>query len=170
MGDLPARLREALAGRVAVVGIGNPDLGDDAFGLALAGALAAAGAPAVVQAGTTPERHIQRLADAGYDAVLFLDAVELGGVPGSCALLPADEIRAACPQISTHKLSVGTLAQIAESHGATRAWLLGVQPASLRPGGGLSKPVRAALEALRDLLLPVLCAPAARAAAAVESQ
>jgi len=170
MGDLPARLGRALAGRVAVLGMGNPDLGDDGFGVALAAALDAAGAPEVVQAGTTPEHHIQRLADAGYDAVLFLDAVELHSPPGSCALLAADEIRIACPQISTHKLSVGTLAQIAESGGATRAWLLGVQPASLRPGAGLSEPVRTALAALRTLLLPLLGAPAAPAAVVMESQ
>ena len=38
------------------------------------------------------------------------------------------------PQISTHKISLGVLAGFVESNGVTKAWLLGVQPESLKQG------------------------------------
>jgi hydrogenase 3 maturation protease len=103
-------------------------------------------------AGTTPERWISRVADQGYDHVIFLDAVEFGGTPGSAVLLDSDQMTARFPQASTHKLSLGLLAKLAETNGTTKAWLLGVQPDSLRPGVGLTPAVRATLELLLDLL------------------
>jgi Ni,Fe-hydrogenase maturation factor len=56
------------------------------------------------------------------------------------------------PQVSTHKLSLGLLARMVEANGKTKAWLLGVQPASLRPGQALSEPVRRTLEQLAQWL------------------
>ncbi len=56
------------------------------------------------------------------------------------------------PQISTHKLSLGLLAKWATANGAGRAWVLGVQPASLRPAAALTPPVQATLDLLHELL------------------
>ena len=67
-------------------------------------------------------------------------------------LLDSDEMAARFPQISTHKLSLGLLAKQVEANGRTKAWLLGVQPESLRPGEELTPAVRATLELLLDLL------------------
>ena len=52
------------------------------------------------------------------------------------------------PQISTHKISLGLLAKRAEANGTTKAWLLGVQPESLKPGEELTPAVQATLELL----------------------
>ena len=106
----------------------------------------------VIIAGTRPERFIGRVADEGFDHVIFLDAVEFGGAPGSVVLLDSDEMAARFPQISTHKLSLGLLARQLEANGQSKAWLLGVQPQSLRSGAPLSPPVRATLELLLELL------------------
>jgi hypothetical protein len=92
------------------------------------------------------------VADEEYDHVVFLDAVEFGGAPGSVVLLDASEMAARFPQISTHKLSLGLLAKQAEANDKTRAWLLGVQPQSLKPGEDLTPTVRATLELLLELL------------------
>jgi Ni,Fe-hydrogenase maturation factor len=78
--------------------------------------------------------------------------VEFGGIPGSAVLLDSDHMTARFPQASTHKLSLGLLAKLAEANGTTKAWLLGVQPDSLRPGAGLTPAVRGTLELLLDLL------------------
>jgi Ni,Fe-hydrogenase maturation factor len=67
-------------------------------------------------------------------------------------LLNSGEMAARFPQISTHKLSLGLLAKQAEANGKTRAWLLGVQPESLKPGEELTPTVRATLGLLLDLL------------------
>jgi hydrogenase 3 maturation protease len=103
-------------------------------------------------AGTIPERRISRVADEEFDHVVFLDAVEFGGSPGSVVLLNSDEMAARFPQISTHKLSLGLLAKQVEANGRTKAWLLGVQPESLRSGEELTPAVRATLELLFGLL------------------
>ena len=165
---LDDELRGTLCGRVCLVGLGNPDLSDDGFGLRLAAALRAIGYPHVVEAGTTPERWVGRLADAHYDTVLFLDAVELGAEPGAVALFPAEALSARFPQISTHKLSLSLLASLMEASGHTRVWLLGAQPASLRPGGDLTPPLQRTLEALTELLDNALAGQAIRPAGAGE--
>jgi hydrogenase maturation protease len=103
-------------------------------------------------AGTTPERWISQVEDEGFDRLVFLDAVEFGGSPGSVVLLDSDEMAVRFPQISTHKLSLGLLAKQAEANARTEAWLLGVQPESLRPREELTPTVRATLEMLLDLL------------------
>ncbi|OGB93211.1 MAG: hypothetical protein A2Z31_09055 [candidate division NC10 bacterium RBG_16_65_8] len=150
--ELGARLR----GRVCLVGIGNPDRGDDAFGVRLAEAMRALGYPDAILAERTPERWLERVARGGFQGVVFLDLVEMGAAPGAVIFLECAQIAARHPQISTHKLSLGTLARLIEAEGPTRAFLLGVQPQSVGPGTELSAPVRTTLEILRDLLAEIL--------------
>jgi hydrogenase maturation protease len=106
----------------------------------------------VLVAGTTPERFIGRVTEAGFDHLIFLDAVEFSGAPGAVAFLNAEEMTSRFPQVSTHKLSLGLLAKWVESGGKTKVWLLGAQPESLRPGAALSPSAQGALELLTQLL------------------
>jgi hydrogenase maturation protease len=115
----------------------------------LAEELIQAGVPDVVIAGNTPEAFIGRIAGEGFDHLVFLDAVDFGGEPGSVVFLNSDEIAARFPQISTHKISLGLLARQVEANGTTRTWLLGVQPASLRSG---TPAVSTTVEILAELL------------------
>ena len=82
----------------------------------------------------------------------------MGAAPGDVALWDACEIVGRYPQLSTHKLSLGTLARLIEieTDGATRVVLLGVQPQSVDQAPGLSEPVQTTLDVLRDLLAEVL--------------
>jgi hydrogenase 3 maturation protease len=152
MPDLREQLEQCFVGRVCLMGLGNTDYSDDGFGVRLAEALAAAGVPDVIVAGTTPDRYLGRVADGGFDVVIFLDAVEFGGAPGSVVFLDSAEMAARFPQISTHKISLGTLAKWVESSSPTRAHLLGVQPQSLKPGTDLTITLRHTLDALTSLL------------------
>jgi hydrogenase maturation protease len=139
-----------------VVGIGNPDRSDDGFGVRLAEAMRALGYPDVILAERTPERWLERLARGGFQGVVFLDLVEMGAAPGAVVFLEGHQITARYPQVSTHKLSLGTLARLIEGESPTRVFLLGVQPQSVGSGVGLSVPVQATLEILRDLLAEIL--------------
>jgi len=155
--DLKEELRETLAGRTALVGIGNTDLGDDALGIRLAEQLRRAGVSTAVVAGTVPENIAGVLARGGYDNVVFLDAVDLGAAPGSVVLMDATEIQSRFPQVSTHKISLGMTARVIQSESQARVWLLGVQPESLRTGSEMSEPVKQTLKLLAGLLTEVLC-------------
>lgn len=160
MSDLGEQLEQRLAGRVCFMGLGNVEYGDDGFGVRLAEELKAAGVPNVIVAGTAPDRWISHF--TGFDQIVFLDAVEFGGAPGSAVFLDSAEIAARFPQISTHKISVGVLARWVELAGSTKAWLLGVQPESLKPSPQLTPALRLTLKALRELLcsLKMVDAPA----------
>ncbi len=156
MNTLCEQLHEIRHGRVCLVGVGNVELGDDGFGVRLAETLRAAGVVRhewrVLVAGCEPERCLAELSGDGLDRVIFLDAVEFGGEPGAVVLLGASEMLTRFPQISTHKISLGLLARMIEADGTTKAWLLGVQPESLRPGTGLSPRVQASADVLSELL------------------
>ena len=150
--NLRAQLEETLQGRVCLMGLGNPDYGDDGFGVRLAEELLEAGVLDVVVAGTAPDRCIAVTADREFDHLVFLDAVEFGSSPGSAVFLDSQEIETRFPQISTHKISLSAWAKFIESNGITKTWLLGVQPESLRRQPKLSPCVRATFDVLRELL------------------
>ena len=103
------------------MGIGNPDRGDDGFGVRLAEAVRAARIPGRDR-GRADARALRspRSCGAACRPVLFLDAVEFGGGAGAVVLLDAREMAARFPQVSTHKLSLGMLARLIEAEGATR--------------------------------------------------
>ena len=158
--DLRSQLQSSLHGRVGFIGLGNLQGGDDAFGVRLAEALLRAGLPDVMVAGAEPEAMVSRCLDARLDHLVFLDAADFGAAPGSAVFLDSSQMSARFPQISTHHISLGTLAKCVESSGTTRAWLLGVQPASLQPSAGLSPAIRAALAVLTVAITGVIQAEA----------
>lgn len=151
--NLREQLERTLYGRVCLMGVGNAGYADDTFGLHLAQGLLEAGVPDVVVAGNSPERYLGAAATMKFDHLVFLDAVEFGAAPGSVVFLDSHEIAARYPQISTHKISLGVLAGFVESNGVTKAWLLGVQPESLKGGQGLTPKVRKTLGVLLELLV-----------------
>ncbi len=159
MPDFREQLSDLLRGRVCVVGMGNLEYGDDGTGVRLAETLGKSGNRrasscdfAVIVAGVSPERYVADLDAAAFDTVLFVDAVECGCTPGSVVLLDSTGMGSRFPQVSTHKLSLGLLAQLVEKNGRTKVWLLGVQPASLARGRGLSPTVALTVERLASLL------------------
>ena len=154
--DLQTTLCETLTGRTALVGIGNTDLGDDGFGVRLAEELSGAGLPDILITHTVPENYLATLSHGGFDNVVFLDTVTTGARPGSVVFLNASDVKNRFPQISTHKIALGMLAQLIEAESPTRVWLLGIQPATVKQGNGLSKPVERTLSLLKILLLDIL--------------
>jgi hydrogenase maturation protease len=155
MPDLRQELEQSLQGRACLLGVGNVDYGDDGFGVRLAEELITAGLLNVVIAGTNPDRAVGRLVSKEFAHIVFLDAVEFGDAPGSLIFLNAEQMVARFPQVSTHKISLGLLAKWVEASGTTKAWLLGVQPESVKPGPQLTATVRKTLAAVSELLLSV---------------
>ena len=156
MADLREQLEATLRGRVCFIGVGNVDGGDDGFGVRLAEAIARAGVPDVILAGTAPERVISQCANGGFDHLVFLDAVGFDAKPGSATFLNSKEMNARLPQVSTHRISLGVLANFVESGRQTRAWLLGVEPESLKPSPNLSPTVAVTLAIVAELIAGVI--------------
>ncbi len=152
MPDLREQIQQCLHGRVCFMGLGNVDYGDDGFGVHLAERIEVAGLADVIIAGTMPERFTGTVADNSYDCLLFLDAAEFGGAPGSVIFLDAEEMAARFPQVSTHKISLGLLAKWIEESGKTKVFLLGVQPESLKNTQELTPTMQTTLEVLSSLL------------------
>lgn len=159
MPTLRDELQQRLKGRVCLVGVGNPERGDDGFGVRLAEAMRDLGHRDVIVAAREPERWTGHLVRGGFQTVLFLDAVQINAAPGAAVFLESAQIAARYPQVSTHRLSLGMLARLIESESPARVCLLGVQPGSLDGSGDLSAPVRTTLEILRDVLTESLTAP-----------
>jgi hydrogenase maturation protease len=149
-------LEASLVGRVCVVGVGNVDRADDGAGVFVAETLQAAGLEDVIVAGTTPERWMTALSAAAYDTVLFVDAVSVPAEPGAAVLMEAAEIQSQFPQVSTHRISLGTLATLIAGESGARVLLLGVRPASLAEGPGLSAAVEGTARVLAGILAEVL--------------
>ena len=161
---------ENLHGRVCLMCLGNCAGGDDSVGMRLGEILSARNRKRlpeslgdrlrfradedfkIVMGGADPEKLLWSGAADGFDHLIFVDAVDFGGEAGSIVLLNSRQMTARFPQVSTHRLSLGLLAQWIETRGTTQAWLLGVQVESLAAGQELSPGVQAALAMLEELL------------------
>ncbi len=156
MADLRSQLEAWRGRRLWLLGVGNPARGDDGFGVRLVEALQARlrgedSRLQAVDAGTCPERYVGVAARAGCEELVLADAVDFGGAPGALLLAGAEELLARPITTATHRVPLSALALYAGGLGV-RAWLLGVQPASLREGDALSPAVAGTLDALVQLL------------------
>lgn len=134
-----------------VIGVGNPLMSDDGVGQHLLAALAE-GTPAAagvefLDAGTLGLMLLPRVEQC--DALLALDAANLGGAPGEVRVFEGEALDAflRTPRCSVHELGLRDLLDAARLTGAlpVRRALVGVQPGQLGWGMALSPPVAAAL-------------------------
>lgn len=134
--------------RVLVAGVGNVFLGDDGFGVAVADRLADEPLPEgvrVVDYGVRGVHLAYELLD-GYDALVLVDAVPMGEVPGTVALLRPEEVGEA-PLVDAHGMGPdAVLATVARLGGRIpQVFVVGCQPAEVGEGMGLSVPVAEAV-------------------------
>lgn len=150
-----------MTGRCAVVGIGTADRGDDGVGLLVAERareLAPHGV-AVVTVGTPLD--LLDLFDR-YPAVVVVDAVRTGAVPGAVSMMIVgeDPLPTGAAAAGTHGMGVAEAIELARALDRlpARLVLVGVEAAEVRPGAGLSEPVAAAVEAAVSVVLELATA------------
>lgn len=131
---LQAPANSTASPRVAVVGVGNELNGDDAVGVAVLRALQAAlpQPPAhllLLEGGLAPENFTGPLRRFAPDAVLLVDAANMGERPGSVRLVDLNLVDGMSG--STHTLPPTVLAEflLVELH--CQVLLLGIQPAQV---------------------------------------
>jgi hydrogenase maturation protease len=142
--------------RVLVAGIGNVFLGDDGWGVALAGRLAARALPPGVDVADFGIRGMD-LAYAmqdGYDAVVFLDATPRGEAAGTLYVIEPelDEIEMTVDAHGMDPLKVLALARTLGTERLPRTLVVGCEPQTRmsakdeRIVAELTEPVRASLD------------------------
>lgn len=156
--------------RVLVAGFGNVLRADDGFGVELLRALREdprlPPGVSLLEVGTGGIHLVQELA-AGYDAVVVLDAADVGLPPGTVKVLrlevadprswPDGQRRAFLAD--THYAEPGRALALARAlgHLPPEAYLVACQPADASSlGVGLSEPVRAALPRAREEAMALL--------------
>jgi hydrogenase maturation protease HycI len=158
----PALLKKALktnlleADRIAVLGIGSDLRGDDAAGILVAQKLERTFAgsrrrnAAAFVGHTAPENltgEIIRFIRGGRaDArghIVLVDTADMNSKPGAIRLLTREELGGV--SFSTHQLPLSVLMDYLESSLNGRITVIGIQPAKLSFGAGISPRVRTAV-------------------------
>jgi hydrogenase maturation protease len=144
----------APARRILVAGIGNVFLGDDGFGVALAGRLATRALPAGVDVVDFGIRGMDlAYAMDDYDAVVLLDATPRGGAAGTLYVIEA-EVDDGAVAVDAHGMDPVKVLALARSLGGSppRTLVVGCEPATRMTGdeedivADISEPVRMALD------------------------
>ncbi len=137
---------------VLVIGLGNILLGDDGIGVHVVRQLAAnpGKAPGLrpLDGGTLGFRLMDVFAHS--DAILLVDAAELGEPPGAVRLLERDALNRhvrRAGRVSAHEAGLVDLLTLArlEGHSPSHLALLGIQPERIDWGETLSVPLSHAL-------------------------
>jgi len=163
-----------MSAKTLVVGVGNLLLGDEGLGVHVARELERRRAELpegveILDAGTSLLDQLARLADC-REAIL-VDAVELGGAPGT--LYRIDDLLRGLPEgpeppsVSLHDLDLIAALRIGRVLGLLpeRVSLIGAEPRSVAPGTGLSPALAVARDRIVELLVLELAARPARLAA-----
>lgn len=140
---------------ILVLGIGNPLLGDDGFGVEVVRRLRQAGslppAAELLDGGTAGLALLPHL--EGRSQILVVDAVDFGGRPGEIVRLPAAAVPACADmKLSEHQVTFREVLGLMELLEVKPQEMLfiGVQPRSNRWGDALSPDVEAAIPAVLD--------------------
>ena len=108
--DVERELREWFrgAGRVVVVGVGNPIRMDDYVGMKIVEDLKGkvnADRVMLIEAGTVPENYMQEITDFKPTHVLIIDAAKMGLKAGEVRMIGLEQLTN-YPAFSTHMLSL----------------------------------------------------------------
>ncbi len=163
--DFEARLRGRLQGarRVAFVGVGDELNVHDRLGVLAAnevGGLHLANVR-VFHAGTVPESVTGPIRRYKPDAVILLDAADMGLRPGSVAIVQPKEIQASL--LSTHALPLSVVMEFLAKDTRARVLLIGIQPDLAAQGFTPSSAEQAGLTRLLVSVFHVLGEPRGRA-------
>jgi hydrogenase maturation protease len=128
--------------KTLVAGIGNIFLSDDGFGVEVARRMG------IADYGIRGVHLAYELLD-GYDALVLVDALELGEPAGTVAIFQPDLDHLDVPaNLEAHSMSPDVVFGLVQAIGGEvpRTVIVGCQPHTLEEGIGLSPPVAAAVD------------------------
>jgi len=132
-----------------LIGVGNPLGRDDGVGVYVAQALAGVSGWRTIPAGLALENALGLVERERPELLVIVDAADMGLPPGSFRRLPLAQADGMLG--SSHALPLGLLAGIIQ-RAVREVVLVGVQPADLSLGEGLSPEVKKGADELISLL------------------
>ncbi|HHT9131758.1 MAG TPA: hydrogenase maturation protease [Candidatus Tripitaka californicus] len=149
---------------VAIIGIGNPLLGDDGVGVEVIKELERLTLPSHVRLydGGVGGFSLLGLID-GHREAIFVDALEMGLEPGSIRQLDVKTLQSLKPRLrySLHEVSLREclpFLQLADN--PPKITIIGIQPRRVGPGIGLSPEVKGSVSDIIRIILEELGARA----------
>ena len=133
------RLRNLLAATHMLkvfVGIGNVLRHDDGVGVYIAGKILENQKIRVIHAEVSIENYIGKINAIHPEMIILIDSMYLGQKPGYCRLLTLEKLGDFSTH--THNISIRTISDLFKAE----ILILGIQPASVSFGEGLSIPVQ----------------------------
>jgi len=132
-----------------VVGVGNVLKKDDGVGSILAERLLRNAKIPVLDAGNAPENYIGKIISFHKNIIIFLDALDFGAVPGTYKLFSINDVYDG--NIASHTFSIGFIFDLIRSEMDCEGYVLGIQPADIRFGSGLTDNVANVLDEITDI-------------------
>jgi hydrogenase 3 maturation protease len=162
MEEWQLKLTEYLAGakNIAVLGIGNEMMGDDAAGALLARELNHLRIQnsefriQVFETSTTPENFTGAIRKLQPDLVVMVDAADMGRDPGAIAFLDLGQMHNMMH--STHTLPLSFLAGYLEQMGTAKVIALGIQAGHIKLDQPMTREVAESVKAIARAFAEVL--------------
>ena len=163
MEEWQLKLTEHLAGarNIAVLGIGNEMMGDDAAGALLARELNHLGIQnsefriQVFETSTTPENFTGAIRKLQPDLVVMVDAADMNLEPGAVAFLDTKQMHTMMH--STHTLPLSFLAGYLEQMGTAKVIALGIQAGHIKLDQPMTREVAGSVKLIVKTFTDVLC-------------
>ena len=145
-------LQTRLSGkRVAILGIGNPLRGDDAFGPLLIDRLQGKINAVLINAGSVPENYLGKIVALQPEVVIIVDVADFDAEPGDIAILEIDDIHDG--GLTTHNPGLSLIAKFLQTFMPVDVLLLGVKPAAIDFGAPMTPVVADSLTLIEQILV-----------------
>ena len=130
-----------------MVGVGSEYRSDDALGSIIARSLKKRSDFLPIDAGDIPENYTGVIKDFRPDSILFIDAVNYGGNPGSIIFTTPESLTE--KRFNTHRPSLRHVMEYLKAETGARITLLGVQPEEIKPGLTISQTISSTIESIK---------------------
>ncbi len=142
--------------RLAILGIGNEDNGDDAVGLYIVNLLQKVSLPEWVTnfyCERVPEHFLGKIAKLEPNRIIIVDAADMKEIPGAIAIFPKEAVSSGF-HLSTHTLSLTMLEEFLKPTIPDLITMyVGIQPKFVYFNTPLSIECKSAAEELAELLI-----------------
>ncbi|MDA3793012.1 MAG: hydrogenase 3 maturation endopeptidase HyCI [Elusimicrobia bacterium] len=141
------------AGRIVVMGVGNPDRGDDAVGAYVAEILINAGYSNVFNCLSVPENYLVKVNALNPDTIIIADAVNMNESPGFFKLIEPEKIQQG---ITTHNAGLDMIAEFLRMSGKAEILILAIQPETVSGAASMGPAVKKAADEIIERLKEVI--------------